>query len=159
MNAVTSMLTTLERGIAEAAKQAMQEVPLHQSVYVGEFLHDPSYNTNQVITARGNRYYTKPNRTKTLRPLYGNIHRAVTPMDVGNVAHVELKSGIISATFGFDTSASVQAGTRKINLEYAAIQEKKRPFLSKGFAKFYKDPQGFKAILDDLQEAILELAK
>lgn len=158
MNAITSMLTTLEKGIAETVKNAMQRVPKELSAFTGEFLQGPDKKDGLVKAKSGNLYYGVPNKTKKLRTLYGNIQRAITPSETGNVSHVELIDGVITVTFGVDFTANVTAGNKEITLKYAEGHEKTRPYISRGFERYYKNPQGYAALIKELEDAVSELA-
>ena len=141
-----------------AAKEALQRAPIELNVYVSDRLQDPSKKDGLVKSKSGNLYYKKPNTTNRLRTLYGNIQRSLQPRGKGNISDVTLQQGRVIVTYGYDTSATVKAGTRSQTLEYAKINEAKRPFLLPGFNEYMKDAQGFKALMNELSDAIIELA-
>ena len=161
MNAIQKALTRLERGVLAAAKDAMQRVPDELYVATSEFLRDTSNSASDGLRIAKSkaRYFTKPNTTKRLRSLYGNIERSLIQNEKGNVSDVTIKNGIFTVAFGYDPSTSVQAGPRTTTLKYAVINEGKgRPFLDPGFRKYMSDAQGFKALMKELEADILELA-
>ena len=179
MNAIEEALKRLERGVLSAVKETMQRAPQELSIYVAEYRQDPSkkdglerrekYRQTGNNLARkkkdrvknktaGDFYYTKPNTTSRLRNLYGNVQRATLPKGKGNISDVELNGGKVLMTFGYNSDQVVTAGTRSVTLEYAKINEKKRPFLVPGFKSFMSDAQGYKALMSELETAIVELA-
>ncbi len=161
MNAIQKALTRLERGVLAAAKDAMQRVPDELYVATSEFLRDTSNSASDGLRIAKSkaRYFTKPNTTKRLRSLYGNIERSLIQNEKGNVSDVTIKNGIFTVAYGYDPSTSVQAGPRTTTLKYAVINEGKgRPFLDPGFRKYMSDAQGFKALMKELEADILELA-
>lgn len=161
MNAIQKALTRLERGVLAAAKDAMQRAPEELSAYTTEFLRssNESKKDDLRVTENGTRYFRKPNTTNRLRSLYGNIERSMIPQGKGNISEVTIKNGIFTVAFGYDPSATVQAGPRSTTLKYAVINESKgRPFLDPGFRKYMSDAQGFKALMKELEADILELA-
>ncbi len=161
MNAIQKALTRLERGVLAAAKDAMQTAPSQLYVYTSEFLRDTSESASDGLrTAKSKaRYFAKPNKTKRLRSLYGNIERSLIEDGKGNISDVTIKNGIFTVSYGYDPSATVQAGPRSTTLKYAVINESKgRPFLDPGFRKYMSDAQGFKALMKELEADILELA-
>lgn len=161
MNAIEKALTRLERGVLAAAKDAMQRAPEELSAYTSEFLRDTSESASDGLRIAKSkaRYFTKPNTTNRLRSLYGNIERSMIPQGKGNISDVTIKNGIFTVAFGYDPSATVQAGPRSTTLKYAVINESKgRPFLDPGFRKYMSDAQGFKALMKELEADILELA-
>lgn len=161
MNAIQKSLTRLERGVLAAAKDAMQRVPDELYVATSEFLRDTSNSASDGLRIAKSkaRYFTKPNTTKRLRSLYGNIERSLIQNEKGNVSDVTIKNGIFTVAYGYDPSTSVQAGPRTTTLKYAVINEGKgRPFLDPGFRKYMSDAQGFKALMKELEADILELA-
>lgn len=161
MNAIQKALTRLERGVLAAAKDAMQRVPDELYVATSEFLRDTSNSASDGLRIAKSkaRYFTKPNTTKRLRSLYGNIERSLIQNEKGNVSDVTIKNGIFTVAYGYDPSTQVQAGPRTTTLKYAVINEGKgRPFLDPGFRKYMSDAQGFKALMKELEADILELA-
>lgn len=158
MNAIEESLRRLERGVLSAVKETMQRTPQELSIYVAENRQDPSKKDGLKKSKKGNLYYTKPNTTNRLRNLYGNTQRATLPKGKGNISDVELNGGKVLMTFGYNSDQVVTAGTRSVTLEYAKINEKKRPFLVPGFKAFMSDAQGYKALMSELETAIVELA-
>lgn len=161
MNPIQKALTRLERGILAAVKETMQRLPEELSVYAFDHLRSSEESASDVlrITAKGNRYFKKPNKTKKLRSLYGNIERSLTVGGKGNYSEVDIKGGLITGSFGYFPDTSVESGTRTQTLKYAVINENKgRPFLTPGFNDYLKDAQGFKALMRELEAQILELA-
>lgn len=139
----------------------MQRAPEELSAYTSEFLRDTSESASDGLRIAKSkaRYFTKPNTTNRLRSLYGNIERSMIPQGKGNISDVTIKNGIFTVAFGYDPSATVQAGPRSTTLKYAVINESKgRPFLDPGFRKYMSDAQGFKALMKELEADILELA-
>lgn len=139
----------------------MQRVPDELYVATSEFLRDTSNSASDGLRIAKSkaRYFTKPNTTKRLRSLYGNIERSLIQNEKGNVSDVTIKNGIFTVAYGYDPSTSVQAGPRTTTLKYAVINEGKgRPFLDPGFRKYMSDAQGFKALMKELEADILELA-
>lgn len=182
MNAIEESLKRLERGVLSAVKETMQRYPQELSIYVREYLIDPNkkdglakrgkyLNTFANLSKKkskknktaGDLYYTVPNKTKKLRTLYGNIQRAVTPKGKGNISEVELVGGKIVARYGIDGDTTVTAGSKTTTLTYAVEWDKgerptDRPFTTPGFKKFMSDAQGYKALMAELETAIVELA-
>ena len=156
MSDIAARLARLERGILAAVKDAAEEIPKELTIYVGEFMADPSYKTGLKTAKSGNLYYAQKNSSSRLRTLYGNIQRAITPGDRGNITKTQISSKGISVEFGYDTNTTVKSGTRSQSLAYAVINEKTRPFLQPGFAKFMNDKNGLSAILRELETAIID---
>ncbi len=158
MNAIQKALTRLERGILAVVKEAMQRQPEELAVFTGEYLRDPSDKSGLKKSKRGNLYFSTPNTTTRLRTLYGNITRATQPDNKGNISETTIQNGLISVEYGYDPNTSVKAGKRTTTLKYAVINENRgRPFITPGFKAYMNDAQGYKALLKELDAAILEL--
>ena len=163
MNPIVEALERVERDALRAIKAAMQKAPLQIVPFVTANF---SKITAKPSTARGakglrkaksgNLYWNEPNATNKLRRLYGNLLRAVTPNDTGNVNKTEIKSGVVELTYSFDSSTSVKAGTKSTTLLYAEKWEKStRPFLRPGMQAYMK--QGFPRLMKALQTDIVDI--
>lgn len=156
MSDLSARLERLNRSILAAIKDAAEAIPNELTIFVGEFMADPSYKTGLKTAKSGNLYYAQKNSSSRLRTLYGNIQRAIAPGDRGNITKTRIDTRGITVEFGYDPSTKVKSGTRSQSLGYAVINEKTRPFLQPGFAKFMTDKNGAAAILRDLETDIVD---
>jgi hypothetical protein len=162
MSDISQRLARLERGILAAVKDTAQRIPQELSIYVGDYMQGPQMKTGMVTAKSGNRYFKPLNNTDRLRTLYGNIQRAITPGDKGNVSRVELRNGKFQIEFGYDPQTMVKSGTRNQSLMYAVYNEmgtaraKARPFLRPGFLDYMRDANGFKALIKELETTIVD---
>lgn len=148
-------LDQLQRLVLSLAKSAVQRVPLEASFVVGEFKQGPQPSPGLVIAKKSKqRYYSVPNKTKKLRSIYGNIDRAITPGDKGNISNVTIEGGRIIVEMGIDTSVTVQSGNYSKSLAYAVINEKTRPYMTPGLALYNK--RDFPKLMDDLVTDLLD---
>ena len=116
---VTQRLERLQRSIQAIVKDAMQRVPGELSAYILQFME---FTTSQK-TQLGNRR-VPPNTGNRIRTLYGNLTRAVTPGERGNISRVEVSGeNLITAELGIDEKVKVQQGTRQGDLRYWKIHE------------------------------------
>jgi hypothetical protein len=94
--------------------------------------------------------------------LYGNLTRAITPGEPGNISEVSVDRGVFTVNFSINTNEQVRAGTRTTSLVYAMLHElgkggqKARPFLRPGIAEYMKDQAGFAALIKELETDILD---
>jgi len=116
---VAARLEMLERSIQAIIKSAMQRAPYELSAYI----LDQMVFTKPERRKDGSRRLP-PNRGSQLRTLYGNLSRAVTPGEPGNVSIVEATSkDIINIEFGFNPSTEVKQGKRTGDLRYGLLHE------------------------------------
>lgn len=162
MSDLSQRLARLERGILAAVKDVAQNIPQELTIYVGDYLQGPQMKTGMVTAKSGNRYFKPLNSTDRLRTLYGNIQRAITPDEKGNISKVELRNGKFDIEFGYDPQTMVKSGTRNQSLMYAVYNEmgtaraKARPFLRPGFLDYMRDANGFKALIRELETTIVD---
>ena len=156
MSDLNARLARLERDILASIKETAESIPNKLTIFVGEFLADPSFQQGLRTAKSGNLYYAQKNSSSRLRTLYGNIQRAITPNDRGNISNVKVSPKGVSVEYGYDPTTTVRSGTRSQSLEYAVINEKKRPFLLPGFSKFMNDRNGMTAIIKELETDIID---
>jgi hypothetical protein len=159
-NPIVDALTTVEREGLRAIKDAMQKAPLSIAPYVirnfSKMAAKPSSSRGAKGLRKaksGNLYWNEPNNTNKLRRLYGNLTRAVTPGERGNVTKTEIKDGAVVTTFSFDSSTTVKAGTETTTLLYGEKWEKgSRPFLGPGTKAYMREefPRLIKALQTEL---------
>lgn len=148
-------IAKLEQQILADMKQTMQSAPIEISAFVQTFMRSPSDKKGLVRSQRtGNFYYNEPNTESRLRTLYGNLRRSIIVGQKGNYKSVEYRNGHFYIEFGYAPDTVVRAGTRNTTLEYGPINEKTRPFLEPGFAKYFADPEGWKALRQELEDSI-----
>jgi hypothetical protein len=163
MNPIVDALKAVERDALRAIKAMLQRAPLRMNPYV---VQNFSKVAAKPSTARGskglrkaksgNLYWNVPNRTNKLRRLYGNLLRAVTPDERGNVSKAEIKGGVVELTYSFETNTNVQAGTKATTLLYAEKWERStRPFLKPGTAVFMR--QEFPKMMRELQTELVDI--
>lgn len=137
-------------------KQVMQTAPIEISAFVQGFMRSPSDKVGLKTAASGNLYYAVPNTENRLRSLYGNLRRSVVVGGKGNYKKVEYKNNHFYIEFGYLPDTPVKAGNKTITLEYGPINEKTRPFLEPGFAKYFADPEGWQALRQELEDILIE---
>jgi len=120
-DAITERLDRLNRAILSIVKDAMQRVPLELSAYV---LQNMTIGEQPRKTQLGNRRFDSPHGSNRLRTLYGNLTRAVTPGEPGNISRVEVNgANIITAELGIAEDTKVRQGKRTGTLRYWRIHE------------------------------------
>lgn len=162
-NPIVDALTAVERDGLRAIKAMLQRAPLRINPYVVENFTKIAAKPSTARGSKGLRksrtgsfYWNVPNPTKKLRRLYGNLLRAVTPGEKGNVAKTEIKAGVVELTFSFDSATTVQAGKRSTTLLYGERWEKgTRPFLKPGTDKFMR--QEFPRMMRELQTELIDI--
>lgn len=116
---VADRLQMLERSIQAIIKSAMQRAPYELSAYI----LDEMIFTKPERRKDGSRRLP-PNRGSQLRTLYGNLSRAVTPGEPGNISEVTLGGkNLINLEFGFDPLTKVKQGKRIGDLRYGLLHE------------------------------------
>lgn len=117
---VSERLKMLERSIQAIVKDAMQRAPYELSAYI----LDEMIFTKPDKRKDGSRRLP-PNRGSKLRTLYGNLSRALTPNERGNISKVTAGGkNLIELDFGFDPLQQVKQGNRTGDLRYGLLHEK-----------------------------------
>lgn len=116
---ITERLARLERDILRIVKSGAQAIPGEMSEYV----KDRMDFTQSKKAKRGRRVLPK-NTGNRLRTLYGNLTRALTPGEKGNISKVTTGgSSLVTIEFGFDPTTKVKQGPRMGDLRYGLTHE------------------------------------
>lgn len=119
MSSIEKRLAKLERGILAIVKDKTQRAAVELSSYV----LDQMEFTKPKKRKDGSRRLPR-NSGSRLRTLYGNLSRAVTPGEKGNVNQITFDGKAMRLRFGFDPTTKVQQGPRVGDLRYGALHEK-----------------------------------
>lgn len=119
MSSIERRLEKLERGIVAIVKDKMQRAAIELS----DAVLDQMEFTKPKKRKDGSRRLPK-NTGSRLRTLYGNLSRAVTPGEEGNISKVTFDGKAMRLRFGFDPSTKVTQGPRKGDLRYGVLHEK-----------------------------------
>jgi hypothetical protein len=119
MSDMSERLTRLERDILGIVKKGAQTLPFE----ISAFVLDRMDFTKPKVGKKGVRRLP-PNKGDRLRTLYGNLTRALTPGQKGNVSEVSLGGkSIVNIKFGFDPKTQVKQGPRTGDLRYGVLHE------------------------------------
>lgn len=119
MSTIEKRLAKLERGIVAIVKDKMQRAPIELSTYVLDQMDFTKAKKRKDGSRR-----LPPNGGSRLRTLYGNLSRAVTPGEPGNISKVTFDGKAMRIEFGFDPATKVRQGPRMGDLRYGVLHEK-----------------------------------
>lgn len=119
MEVITERLARLERDILAIVKSGAQTMPGAISAFVLDRM-----DYTQSKKAKGGRRVLPRNTGNRLRTLYGNLTRALTPGELGNISNVTTGgSKLVTVEFGFDENTKVKQGPRVGDLRYGLTHE------------------------------------
>lgn len=119
MSDIAERLARLDRSILRIVKGSAAQLPFMLSAFVLDRM-----DFTNPKKGKGGVRRLPPNRGTRLRTLYGNLTRALTPGEKGNVSNV-ITGGrdLLTIQFGFDPSTQVKQGPRMGDLRYGVLHE------------------------------------
>lgn len=119
MSDIAERLARLDRSILRIVKGSAQQLPFMLSAFVLDRM-----DFTKPKKGKGGVRRLPPNRGTRLRTLYGNLTRALTPGEKGNVANITPGGrNLLKFKFGFDPLTQVKQGPRTGDLRYGMLHE------------------------------------
>lgn len=120
MSDIAERLARLDRSILRIVKGGAQQLPFMLSAFVLDRM-----DFTNPKKGKGGVRRLPPNKGTRLRTLYGNLTRALTPGEKGNINNITPGGrNLLTFKFGFDPLTQVKQGPRTGDLRYGMLHEK-----------------------------------